>query len=112
MRKNGHWFLTGRINYRNDGVLAQKDFDLKIIPPANLIAYDTLALSWHNIKDRVPDALDALHRQTRMSLWSKQKIDDCVHDRRGAVGGGSSGGDRSAGGRDDRHGRVGDRVLR
>ena len=59
VRKNGHWFLTGRINYRNDGVLAQKDFDLKIIPPANLIAYDTLALSWHNIKDRVPDALDA-----------------------------------------------------
>jgi len=59
VRKNGHWFLVGRINYQSGGTFEQTDFDLKIIPPANLIFYDTLVLSWHNIKDRVPDAMDA-----------------------------------------------------
>ncbi len=59
MRKNGHWFLVGRINYQSGGTFQQSDFDLKIIPPANLIFYDTLVLSWHHIKDRVPDAVDA-----------------------------------------------------
>lgn len=59
VRKNGHWFLVGRINYQKDGNSAQEDFNLKVIPPANLIFYDNLAISWHNIKDRVPDAIDA-----------------------------------------------------
>ncbi len=58
-RKNGHWLLTGRINYKNREGHEHADFDLKIIPPAGLIYYDTLAISWHKIKDRVPDALDA-----------------------------------------------------
>lgn len=58
-RKNGHWYLVGRINYQNGGTPAQTDFNLKVIPPDNLIFYDTLVLSWHNIKDRVPDAMDA-----------------------------------------------------
>ncbi len=59
VRKNGHWFLVGRINYQSGGTFAQTDFDLNVIPPPNLIFYDTLVLSWHAIKDRVPDALDA-----------------------------------------------------
>ncbi|MBR0599328.1 hypothetical protein [Sinanaerobacter chloroacetimidivorans] len=59
VRKNGHWFLVGRINHQSGGEIAQTDFDLKIIPPSNLIFYDTLVLSWHHIKDRVPDAMDA-----------------------------------------------------
>ena len=59
VRKNGHWILVGRINYQSGGTFEQTDFDLKNIPPANLIFYDTLVLNWHNIKDRVPDAMDA-----------------------------------------------------
>ena len=59
IRKNGHWLLMGRINYQRNGAFEYEDFDLKIVPPANLIFYDTLVLNWHNIKDRVPDALDA-----------------------------------------------------
>lgn len=58
-RKNGHWSFVGRIHYQSGGTFEYTDFDLKIIPPANLIFYDTLALNWHKIKDRVPDALDA-----------------------------------------------------
>lgn len=59
MRKNGHWVLVGRINYQSGKTFDQTDFDLKIIPPLNLICYDTLVLNWHKIKDRVPDAVDA-----------------------------------------------------
>ena len=59
VRKNGHWFLIGRINYLNGEKHEDFNFDLKIIPPSSLIFYDTLMLSWHSIKDRVPDALDA-----------------------------------------------------
>ncbi len=58
-RKNGHWFLVGRTNYKKDGTPGAKDFSLKIIPPSSLVFYDTLTISWHNIKDRVPDAMDA-----------------------------------------------------
>ncbi len=59
VRKNGHWSLVGRINYLSGGTYQQTDFDLKLVPPASLIFYDTLVLNWHNIKDRVPDASDA-----------------------------------------------------
>ena len=59
VRKNGHWFLVGRINYQSGGNQEQTDFELKVVPPAGLIFYDTLVLSWHTIKDKVPDALDA-----------------------------------------------------
>lgn len=58
-RENGHWCLFGRINYESNGIFQQRDFALKSIPPNSLIFYDTLALSWHSIKDRVPDATDA-----------------------------------------------------
>jgi len=58
-RKNGHWFLVGRVNYQKNGVFEYSDFELKTAPPSSLIVYDTLTLSWYHIKDRVPDALDA-----------------------------------------------------
>ncbi|MGI1659026.1 MAG: hypothetical protein ACRKFN_08630 [Desulfitobacterium sp.] len=58
-RKNGRWSLVGRIHYQKGGDFQETDFDLKMIPPTNLIFYDTLVLSWYKIKDRVPDALDA-----------------------------------------------------
>lgn len=58
-RKNGHWYLQGRINYQNEGTPHYMDYNVNLIPPAKLIFYDTLCLSWQNIKERVPDALDA-----------------------------------------------------
>jgi hypothetical protein len=59
IRKNGHWHLQGRINYQSNGIPATTDFNINFIPPANLIFYDTLNLSWQSVKDRVPNALDA-----------------------------------------------------
>jgi len=58
-RKNGHWHLQGRINYQSNGAPGIREFNINFIPPASLILYDTLYLSWQNIKDRVPNALDA-----------------------------------------------------
>lgn len=57
-RKNGHWYLMGRINFQRGSTFTYQDFQLNIIPPATLIFYDRLTLSWQNIKDRVPGAMD------------------------------------------------------
>lgn len=65
MRKNGHWYLKGRINYQSQGTPGTKEFNINFIPPANLIFYDTLFLSWQSIKDRVPNALDAFTSPNR-----------------------------------------------
>lgn len=73
VRKYGHWFLVGRINYKKGMDYEHTDFDLKIIPPSNLIYYDSLVLSWHNIKDRVPDALDAFASPNRDIALVKTK---------------------------------------
>lgn len=73
IRKNGRWSLVGRIHYQSGGNLEYKDFDLKLIPPANLIFYDALVLSWYNIKDRVPDATDAFTSPNRDIALVKTK---------------------------------------
>ncbi|WP_407307758.1 hypothetical protein [Desulfosporosinus sp. SB140] len=64
-RKNGHWYLQGRINYLNEGTANYMDYNVNLIPPTKLIYYDTLCLNWQNIIDRVPDALDAFTSPNR-----------------------------------------------
>ncbi len=64
-RKNGRWALVGRINYQSNEAPVSVDFDLNIAPPAALVFYDTLTLSWYKIKDRVPDAMDAFTSPTK-----------------------------------------------
>lgn len=61
IRKNGHWYLRGRIiySYLDANNPSYLDFNVNLIPPAKLIFYDTLCLSWQYIKERVPDAVDA-----------------------------------------------------
>jgi len=65
VRKNGHWYLQGRINYQAGTKPNYMDFNVNLIPPAKLIFYDALCLSWQNIKDRVPDAVDAFTSPNR-----------------------------------------------
>ena len=62
-RKNGHWYLRGRIiyAYRDTNNSSYMDFNVNLIPPAKLIFYDTLCLSWQYIKDRVPDAVECVY---------------------------------------------------
>ncbi|NLV22733.1 MAG: hypothetical protein GXY49_12270, partial [Syntrophomonadaceae bacterium] len=54
------WQLQGRVNYYASSAPATVDFNINFIPPANLVFYDTLYPGWQSIKDRVPNALDAV----------------------------------------------------
>lgn len=76
-RKNGHWYLRGRIDYQNGDKPGYMDFNVNLIPPAKLIFYDTLCLNWQDIKDRVPDAVDAYTSPNRdiALIITKTKLD-------------------------------------
>ncbi|WP_088187480.1 hypothetical protein [Desulfosporosinus sp. FKA] len=73
MRKNGHWYLQGRINYEDGNTPRYLDYNVNLIPPAKMVSYDTLCLSWQNIKDRVPDAMDAFTSPNRDIALIKTK---------------------------------------
>lgn len=57
-RRNGHWVLKGRINFSSNELNSYGDFNIKLIPPKELINYDELAISWNSVKLRVPQATD------------------------------------------------------
>ncbi len=58
-RKMGHWLLMGRLSYNVKGSEFMADYPLNIIPPTALIFYDDAKVAWTDIKDNVPEALDA-----------------------------------------------------
>lgn len=58
-RKTGHWYIKGRLNLRDNSAVPFLDFNINLIPPAELVAYDMFHLSWTYIKDRIPEAVDA-----------------------------------------------------
>lgn len=57
-RKTGHWFFKGRLNLDNEDQVPYVDFNLNLIPPANMVAYDMLQVPWTEMKDKLPQALD------------------------------------------------------
>lgn len=58
-RKTGHWFIKGRLNFSKDYPVPFTDFNLNLLPPSDMVAYDTLQVPWTIIKDRIPQAIDA-----------------------------------------------------
>jgi hypothetical protein len=58
LRNAGHWYFYRHIDFQKNNLISNEDFRLNIIPPANLIFYDELCVSWTDIKERVPDAVD------------------------------------------------------
>lgn len=58
-RKTGHWFVKGRLNFKQNDTISYSDFNINIIPPSKIVFYDTLQVPWTVIKDRVPEAVDA-----------------------------------------------------
>lgn len=58
-RKMGHWVLKGRINYMLEDKFCFADYNINIIPPSSLVIYDELNIPWTNIKNKVPEAIDA-----------------------------------------------------
>ena len=57
-RKTGHWFFKGRVDLGRQGQLPYVDFNLNLIPPANMVAYDILQIPWTEMKDKLPHAVD------------------------------------------------------
>ena len=57
-RKTGHWFFKGRLNLDGEDQLPYMDFNLNLIPPADMVAYDMLQVPWTEMKDKLPQALD------------------------------------------------------
>lgn len=58
-RRNGYWIMKGRINYTSENEELYKDFNIKAIPPKELVNYDELFIPWNIIKATVPEAIDA-----------------------------------------------------
>lgn len=58
-RRNGHWVFEGRIHSIENGVYEYKNFNIKAIPPKEIVQYDEMPIPWNVIKTKVPDALDA-----------------------------------------------------
>lgn len=58
VRKQGYWVFQGRVNYKKNNEELYKDFDIKAIPPEEMINYDELSIPWNRLKMRVPQATD------------------------------------------------------
>lgn len=58
VRRNGYWILKGRINYSQEGKELYEDYNIKSIPPKEVVNYDELSIPWTRIKSRFPEARD------------------------------------------------------
>lgn len=58
-RRNGHWIFKGRVNFLDNGNYSYKDFNIRAIPPKEVVHFDQLFVPWNAIKTKVPEAVDA-----------------------------------------------------
>lgn len=58
-RRNGYWIFKGRLNFIEDTKYSYKNFNIKAIPPKEVVHYDELSIPWNAIKAKVPEAVDA-----------------------------------------------------
>lgn len=58
-RKMGHWIFNGRFDFVKDKKLSYIDYNINLIPSSEIVYFDDLYLTWTEIKDRVPEAMDA-----------------------------------------------------
>lgn len=59
IRKDGSYFLKGRINYKSGVSISYIDFSTEFFPPNNMVMYDTLCISFKDLKNNIPKAVDA-----------------------------------------------------
>lgn len=58
-RKDGYWIFKGRVNYVEKDKELYKDFDIKAIPPEEIVKYDKLSIAWKDIDAKVIGLVDA-----------------------------------------------------
>ena len=59
VRKSGYWTIKGRVNYVHNDEELYKDFNIKAIPPKEMINYDSHIISWNELKMSIPETVDA-----------------------------------------------------
>lgn len=57
-RKNGYWVFKGRVNYKQNDEELYKDFNIKAIPPVEIVSFDEMVVPWNMLKSQIPQALD------------------------------------------------------
>ena len=57
-RRNGYWTLRGRVNYKQNDEELYKDFNIKAIPPKEMVSFDEQAIPWDAIRLIIPDVVD------------------------------------------------------
>lgn len=57
-RKNGYWIFKGRVNYKQNEEQLYKDFNIKAIPPVEMVKFDELIIPWNILKSQIPQAID------------------------------------------------------
>lgn len=58
VRNKGHWIFNGRVNYIQNDKELFKDFNIRAIPPKDIISYDDNLIPWEAVKRKIPDAID------------------------------------------------------
>ncbi len=58
VRKNGYWIMKGRVNYNQNSEELYKDFNIRVIPPKEMVNYDEQVISWDAVRLIVPDVVD------------------------------------------------------
>lgn len=58
-RKNGKWVVEGKLNSKTLGV-KDTEFDLDLTATGTVVNWDSLPLSWNNIKEIAPSTKDAV----------------------------------------------------
>ncbi len=59
IRKSGYWTIKGRVNFVQNEEELYKDFNIKAIPPKEMINYDSHTISWNELKMNIPETIDA-----------------------------------------------------
>lgn len=59
LRENGHWKFVGRVNFENNEQSIHKDFDVNVMIPKDMVKYDDLFVPVADIKQKLPNVIDA-----------------------------------------------------
>ena len=57
-RRNGYWTIKGRINIKQNNEELFKDFNIKAIPPKDMVSYDEQSIPWDAVRLTVADVND------------------------------------------------------
>lgn len=57
-RRNGYWTLKGRINFKQNDEELFRDFNIKAIPPKEMVSYDEQSIPWDAVRLSVADVND------------------------------------------------------